>query len=63
MNSQTAKRWIIRITLAWVLLGFALAGATVAGWMTKTQFQWVFPIGFVIYAVVTTVLSKFMLDP
>jgi len=57
MDQNKAKKAIKIITLIWVLLGLVLAGLVLSKLLSLTLFQFIFPIGFIVYAVVVSILT------
>ena len=60
MERKEITRNIKRITFVWMLLAPALAGAYFAGLLTKPQFATIFAGGFVLYAIVATILTRLL---
>ena len=47
------------ITLVWFILGLVLAGLILGKVITLDLFQILFPAGFIIWAVLVTILTRF----
>jgi len=62
MNPPAISKIMIVITVAWMVLAAALAGLAFAGLVGKSFFQWGFVGGFVLYAVVITLLTRWRDD-
>jgi hypothetical protein len=61
MENQDIKKWILRIVIIWVVLGAAMAMATVMGWLSKQDFMLVFLAGMVLFAAITGGLNNQLL--
>ncbi len=58
MDRDKAKKAIKVITLIWVLLGLALAGLVLSKLIDLTLFQYLFPGGLILYAVIVSILAQ-----
>jgi len=60
MDSLKAKKLIRVISAAWFLLGLALAGGTYLKLVPIEFFKVAFAVCFIVYAILVTVLTRFM---
>ena len=59
MEREKASKLIKQITLVWFVLGLILAGCAYGKLISLDWFQVLFPAGFIIWAVLVTLLSRF----
>lgn len=60
MESQKAKKLIRVISAIWFLLGLALAGGTYLKLVPLEIFKVTFAVCFIVYAILVTMLTRFM---
>lgn len=58
MDKAKAQKLIRLLTLIWVLAGLVLAGLTAGKIVSVDLFKMIFPVGFIFWIVVVTLLSK-----
>ena len=62
MDRKTTGRWVLIVSVGWVVLGLVLLGALLAGLISKNLFLNIFAGGFVLYVIVVTVVSRVLPD-
>jgi hypothetical protein len=58
MDQKQTQKIVLIISVVWMVLGLALLGILLAGLISKNLFLNIFAGGFVLYALVVTVVSR-----
>ena len=60
MSAKHIRKWIKVLSIGWMALGLVLVGLALGDVLSKSLFQKIFAILFVIYALVVTALTRFL---
>ena len=63
MDSQKAKKIVWIASFIWFLLGLVLACGAYLKWISLDVFKVAFAACFIVYAVLVTLLTRFMYGP